>query len=258
MIRTRFDNSIFFFCICSFALYAGGTCGADEVAFNEAFPADYEDAKVYLSKNYDVIVGILSENGADSDVLVPVVFPEIMRYSIVRDTIEITGLKIFYVHVGGKFANFSIGRFQMKPSFAEGIEIYILSYADEFPSLSEKIQYSEMTDGKELRRSRVKRLEQLEWQILYLACFGLIIEHRFNNVAWNSREEQIRFFATAYNHGFMSHEAEIRQWQHAALYPYGVDAGPNQYAYGDLSVFFFRNDWQTLKHSFSDIIVSGD
>lgn len=244
MILTGYKPT-FFVIGCFFLLYYGGFGIADEVAYNKVFPADYEDAQKFLYSNIDQIVEILGENGADSEVLVPVVFPEIMRYSIVRDTIEITGLKIFYVHVGGKFANFSIGRFQMKPSFAEGIEIYILSYADDFPELSEKLQYSGITDGKEVRRSRIRRLEQLEWQVRYLACFGRIIEHRFGQILMGqSIQERIRFFATAYNHGFMSDEAEIRRWQDVAFYPYGTDEGPNQYAYGDISVFFYRNDWK--------------
>ena len=50
---------------------------------------------------------------------IAVVFPELIRYSALRDKIEITLLKSLYIYKGDDYADFSIGQFQMKPSFAE-------------------------------------------------------------------------------------------------------------------------------------------
>ena len=52
---------------------------------------------------------------------IAVVFPEIVRYSAIRDKIEITLLKALYINLGEDYADFSIGQFQMKPSFAEAL-----------------------------------------------------------------------------------------------------------------------------------------
>ena len=51
-----------------------------------------------------------------------VVFPEIVRYSDLEDLIQIRALKVLYVQYGRKYADFSVGHFQMKPSFIEQLE----------------------------------------------------------------------------------------------------------------------------------------
>ena len=51
-----------------------------------------------------------------------IVFPELIRYSKLQDVIESNDLKVLYVQFGDTYSNFSIGRFQMKPSFCEQLE----------------------------------------------------------------------------------------------------------------------------------------
>ena len=46
-------------------------------------------------------------------------FPELIRYSFIRDLLETTALEYLYIENGKNYADFSIGRMQMKPSFIE-------------------------------------------------------------------------------------------------------------------------------------------
>jgi len=167
----------------------------------------------------------IASRGGDADVLIPVVFPELVRYSLVRDRIETAGLKVFYVHIGeasGKFGNFSIGLFQMKPTFVEKFEGPVVSFGllDRFKDVAE---YPSGSSEKAIRQVRVDRLESPAWQAAYLACFGAVMDRRFGDVAWDSAEDKTGFYAAAYNHGFLADGEEISRWEKAELFPYGVE-----------------------------------
>ena len=206
--------------------------------FDEIFGADYQDAIEYLDENKAHIDDVIGNRNGDAEVLLPVVFPELVRYSIIRDQIETTGLKIFYVHTADefpKFSNFSIGRFQMKPRFVEELEeaVVALGLLDRFADVVE----FPTDEGKEIRRLRVQRLESAEWQAIYLSCFGAVMDARFSDGMWNSIDEKITFYATAYNHGFNASEDEISRWKDVALFPYGAGHAGRQYVYADVSLF---------------------
>jgi len=51
-----------------------------------------------------------------------IVFPELIRFNAIQDKIETFALQSLYVKYGKDYANFSVGPFQVKPSFAESLE----------------------------------------------------------------------------------------------------------------------------------------
>jgi len=110
-----------------------------------------------------------------------VVFPELIRYHLLRDLFETESLKLIYVEEGSQIIDFSIGLFQMKPSFVENIENYLQKY----PCLTEstnnfsKINDFKTSEIKKIRTQRIERLQQTDWQILYLSAFMSICYHRF-------------------------------------------------------------------------------
>ncbi|HEC61830.1 MAG TPA: hypothetical protein ENI27_06195 [bacterium] len=222
------------------------------INFQEIFPKHYASAMTYLQGVEEEISSIVAYRGGDVKVLLPVVFPELIRYFLVQDIIEITGLKIFYVHLGDterKFANFSIGRFQMKPRFVEELEQSVreLGLTAEFDDI---ISYPEGSDGKDIRRIRISRLADSDWQALYLACFGVIVDHLFGQISWGTTEEKIAFYATAYNHGFNEGEEEIKKWIDVKLFPHGIEYGRPQYSYAEVATFFYHTYWeQALEES---------
>jgi hypothetical protein len=209
--------------------------------------AHYESALDYLASRSTSLIATLRNAGQDPDLLVPVVFPELVRYSIIRDRIEITGLKVFYVYLGGEFADFSIGRFQMKPSFVEELEKAVRRYR--LRAFFELLDYGDTRDEREIRRARVARLEQEFWQERYLACFGAVLTRRFPHEQAMKPEERIEFAAAAYNRGFWKSEGDIRQSAQRALFPYGTEYPGLQYRYSDVAVGFYLHEWPEMTRS---------
>lgn len=142
------------------------------------------------------------------DVAECIVYPEIIRYSLFKDRIESTSVKTLYTRGGRDACNFSIGRFQMKPSFAEDLEKRWMR-----SGLARK--YNMFFDTKEnetARKIRVTRLEDEEWQCIYLAIFikmlyldygslnkdGEVVQEGIETLP---QKEQIRLASTAYNRG---------------------------------------------------------
>jgi hypothetical protein len=206
--------------------------------------AHYESALDYLGSRLASLVATLRDADQDPGLLVSVVFPELVRYSIIRDRIETTGLKVFYVHLGGEFADFSIGRFQMKPSFIEELEAAVRRYR--LWAFSDVIDYGAAGGERDLRRERVRRLEQESWQERYLACFGAVLACRFPREQTMEPVERIEFAAAAYNRGFWKSEGDIRRSAQMALFPYGTEYPGPQYRYSDVAVGFYLHEWKDL------------
>lgn len=165
-----------------------------------------------------------------------IVFPEIIRWNAFQDIIELTADKTLYVQGGRTVADFSVGHFQMKPSFIEDLEGYVgkhesLQYCS-FIIIKEKSE-------KEARKKRIKRLEQFEWQLMYAYAYWLAAQHKFQSETFRNDYERIRFFAAAYNFGFMKPVDQIRSWQRKLAFPYGGHYKGVQSAYAEISIEFF-------------------
>ncbi len=61
---------------------------------------------------------------------ISIVLPELIRWNALQDIMETTALELLYVEKGKDGADFSIGYFQMKPSFIENLENYVLTNRD--------------------------------------------------------------------------------------------------------------------------------
>src|SRR5659263_87768 len=86
--------------------------------YRDIFRDDWNKALIFERENRSWMEPLLAKNGIPYPVAIAVIFPELVRYSALRDKMEITVLKALYINIGDEYANFSIGRFQMKPSFA--------------------------------------------------------------------------------------------------------------------------------------------
>ena len=101
---------------------------------------------------------LLAKYHVSYPVAISIIFPEIVRYSALRDKVEISLLKTLYVNLGEDYADFSIGQFQMKPSFAEAIR----RKADSVLGRKSGIHFkkkSDFDDIKDFRRSILNDLE---------------------------------------------------------------------------------------------------
>ena len=85
------------------------------------YSRDAEDAVAFFANNSAAFRRVF--NGASEDdirVAYSIVAPEVSQYDAVSDFMEVTALEIKYVRGGN--CDYSIGYFQMKPSFGESLE----------------------------------------------------------------------------------------------------------------------------------------
>jgi hypothetical protein len=199
--------------------------------FSTIFGARYQEAVAWILERAGTLREALDSRGVDARTLVPVVFPEVLRFSLIRDRVETLGLETLYVSQGAAYADFSIGRFQMKPSFVERLEIRLPDLAG----------FGTAASARGVRALRVERLRDDAWQARYLAAFGSIAEADFP-CAGTDTEARIRFLAAAYNHGFWRSRSEIEAAESWRLFPSGASS---PYRYADVAVDFYRRIWKT-------------
>lgn len=210
--------------------------------FQQKFPRAYQEALNYLEENQTLIQKSLQSHQADLSILIPAVFPEIVRFSKSKNAMELASLEVLYTRYGNDYADFSIGRFQMKPSFIEKLEKYI--EVNQWENFKHITQFKE-SDVQAIRRERLQRLNQLTWQLLYLSCFYHIVNQAFP-LAWPTLENKIRFFAAAYNRGFDQTQAEIEKWQNIRAFPDGFGHYKKQYIYTDIAFDFHQRHFYTI------------
>ena len=181
---------------------------------------------------------VLNRNHISYPLAIALIFPELVRYSALRDKMEITLLKALYINLGYEYANFSIGVFQMKPSFAE----IIREKAPAVLNLKSGIVFKnrpELADIRNFRKSIVSDLEYPESQLSYLIAFIKICEEKYSI---NRKDEttKVKFLATAYNYGIDKTAQQIdsmidKKFFNTRLYK------TENYSYADVSLFWYNN-----------------
>ncbi len=164
-----------------------------------------------------------------------IVGPEWVRYSMVRDLMETKALELAYVRFGPKAADFSIGPFQMKPSFVEALEkemenSCLLSATAAYPVENPLIR----------RRIRIQRMKDPRWQYFYAFAFYSLSQNRFADALSEKETNHIAFIASAYNLGFTRPAADIEKWQQARVFPYGSDFRGTQESYSGVALRFYE------------------
>lgn len=139
-----------------------------------------------------------------------IIFPEQLRFSRMQDCIEQTALFGLYIICGKEKVNFSIGPFQMKPSFVEQVETAWMAS----PLRHTYRLYFDLTDSREQRKHRLARISDERWQCVYLAIFVRLMDEREPSLKELPSEERIRLLATAYNMSFSASLEELQQSKH--------------------------------------------
>ena len=208
--------------------------------YRQEFGSKYSDALKYIIEQSEWIP-YFKDHHIDPAFAVAVVFPEIVRYSVISDKIEIAGLQTLYVQYGAAYADFSIGRFQMKPTFAHAVEKDYYSFRKKiFKDISCKF---DTADTPEARIARLKRLSTEEGQMTYLMLFIRIMEYRCKSFNWNSEEDKLRYFSTAYNFGYQKSKDNIVADMSRKSFHTGIFFGKyvKKYCYADISCDFLKN-----------------
>ena len=200
--------------------------------YMQIFGDDYQDALVYLTENESYIDSLSNKFGNDHKLLKAIIFPELIRYSLIRDYLEIGSLELIYVSTGK--IDFSIGTFQMKPSFIENLEKYFKSHMDLFKKYDNYLPYLSERPI-DIRKERLMRLKSMEYQLVYLNLFYDLMEKWHPNVFLKDKEYQVRFLSTAYNHGFEASVEEISSYMNKKFFPFGINNDKRKYNYSDIA-----------------------
>ena len=216
---------------------SGGYLWSQSLNYREIFGTNWERAELFLSQNRALIESKFKKFEVYYPVGVAVIFPELVRYSALRDQIEITLLKALYINLGEEYANFSIGYLQMKPSFAHRVRKNIESVQGRKVSRMFR-QESDFEDIFKYRASIVSDLENPETQLNYLIAFIKICESKFD-IGLMDEDSRVRFLATAYNYGFWYRPEQIEKMEREKYFSTTI-LKTETYSYSDVSLYWFH------------------
>jgi hypothetical protein len=228
-------NRIFFAAFC--IILSVGSVRAQSPDYKSIFGQHWDKAILFVEENNSWIEPKVKQYHVSYPEAIAIVFPELVRYSALRDKIETTLLKSLYINLGEEYANFSIGPFQMKPTFAELIrEKAIWTTGNKSGRLFKT--KSEYDDIKSYRASIVSDLENPETQLIYLIAFIKICESRFA-LRLKENPYRLKFLATAYNYGFWRTSGQIEKMLDEKYFRTTLMKTEN-YSYSDVSLFWYK------------------
>ncbi len=212
--------------------------------YKEIFGKQYFEAINYLNSN-QWITNTLIRNKIDPCFAKSVIFPELIRYSYIRDKMEIQALKTLYVQYGPTYADFSIGRFQIKPTFAEKLETDLKTIAC-FKHDAE-VEQIDTAQTNHARLQRVKRLDSEKWQVQYLIWFIKVMDYKYPSISGSLNLNHVWFYATAYNCGYYLPEKQIRENMAKNYFHTALFSSNERYNYGSVSSYFWSQCRQSEK-----------
>jgi hypothetical protein len=226
LFRFRLFPALVFF-ISGFSAY---TLDAD--SYRAAFAFNYSEAESYVKEIRPLLAAALDDPFL-TEIGIAVVFPELTRYSYIRDVAETAALELSYI-LGGD-VDFSIGKMQMKPSFARQIE----NDADEYC----KNRYPELfkagKDEQGSRGLRILRLKTMQRQVEYLAVFLHIMINKYPALSADP-EKMVRIFSSAYNTGYTKSFEDLEANARSYYFPYGKQGTGEQYSYSEIALDYYN------------------
>ena len=216
-----------------------GSSTAFSVNYPKAFGDDWTSAVQFVNEHHAAWKPLFEAFGVDARLAEAIVFPELIRYSRWQDEIEKAAVNGLYVLQGTSGANFSIGRFQMKPSFAEEVET-----AWNQSALAKEYGFVfNLQDGAEARRSRIRRLGTMEGQCRYLAIFIRLQFLRHPQLLQLELREQVGMLATIYNHSFSTTWEQACQLHHKKSFHTDmiVTRHTKRYCYAAIAQAYYRS-----------------
>jgi len=213
------------------------TGSAQSLDYPEIFGQDWKKAELFVKENEQWMRPALDKYNIPYNEAIAVIFPELVRYSALRDKMEITLLKALYVNLGAEYANFSVGHFQMKPSFAEKVREISQSVLGRRTKNLFRGKAGKMNTA-DYRAAIVADLEDPKMQLNYLIVFFMICEEKFELKGMDI-SARLRFLATAYNSGFYRSQEEIKGMEDKKFFNTKLFKTEN-YSYADISLFWYN------------------
>lgn len=212
------------------------SCTQKSKDYPTIFGNRYSEAVSYFQKN-SWIADTIVNYSVDTNLAISIVFPEVIRYSSLKDIAETHSLEVLYAQYGTNYADFSIGRFQIKPSFAYQLEKDWTKYLKK--DLKPFIKPFDTLDNPSLRLERIYRLKDDKWQVKYLIMFYKLMEDRFDK-KWGNDEQKVTLFASAYNKGYWFDFRTIQSSGSINYYHTGILNPKVCFNYSDISLYYYR------------------
>jgi hypothetical protein len=223
-----FYRILTFLCAISISPFLEG----QSITYQKSYPNEFISTIEFYKKNKSKFTDIDKHLG--TEFTFSIVAPEISQYGVISDLAQTYSLKVMYVQGGKDYSDFSIGYFQMKPSFIEKLETEIVSDNN----LSSQFGFCLFPDpeNREARVTRIERLEQLDWQITYLKIFLEIMKLRTTVISFQNNTEKLKYFATAYNLGFEKSKTQIEKNFQSKQFPHFCSL---RFNYSEVSIEFY-------------------
>lgn len=210
-----------------------------QISPEQYFGDSYYDALNYCRSKKELFYRIGKEYNVNPIVASSIVFPELIRYNRFRDFAETTALEVLYIQYGKKTADFSIGRFQIKPSFVEELEKLASSDSLLNKQFYKIIQYN-TTDTINIRKIRLERLKSESWQFIYLVAFTRIAQRVYSDYLGKSEITDLRLLSSAYNRGLTATFDELSLLANKKSFPYS-NLSVGRYSYYDVANHYYTN-----------------
>ena len=229
-------------CLLSIIYLSFYICTGQTINYKQIFGNDYTIALQLLKKNDSLFNKYAREYSIEEKSLKAIIFPELIRYNSIYDAIEITSLKYLYIKKGSYYNDFSVGYFQMKPSFAELLEKDANDVLEK--SFLTKIGFDKLNrnmPSEDDREKRLIRITDVEYQLKYLVVFYKLCEKRFKDLHFKSEIDKLKFFATAYNSGYFKSQSVLESYLESKLFYTGKFNKSDTYNYASISSYFYSN-----------------
>ncbi len=202
-------------------------------------PKEASDAISFINENKSSIHQSLKSLSSEEQLIaISIVAPEISQFSSFQNFLELRTLFVMYLNTGQ--SDFSVGYFQMKPSFIELMEKKVKSsslltkeYKDVIPKGSMRAK----------RKFRLERLGSLQGQLRYLKLFIDIVKINTSSINFNNFETKLKYWATLYNSGLDLQEPDVLTRQGQKLFP----RYEKKYNYSSIALEFYhelkKNGW---------------
>lgn len=213
---------------------------ATEMSYYQAFGQNYIEAEKYIESNQQMGF-TFARYGIEPKFAWAIVFPELIRYNALKDKLELASLYTLYVNFGKSYSNFSVGPFQMKPSFVEQLEKEFM-HTRQLSGNNIRFEF-DTTDTRAARSARIGRLQKPEWQARYLVICIRSLENQYSANFKDSPDKKLRFFASAYNCGYNLPAREIKKFSVKKFYHTALtnNSAQKRYAYADISEYYYKS-----------------
>ena len=203
-------------------------------SFFDTYPREARAACTFWEEHAEACATLCRELGAeDARRAAALVAPELAMFSRWGNFAQSRAMYILYIQTGS--CDFSIGYFQMKPSFAEALEAEIARD----PALSAK--YGDLPirgeRPKTERRIRLERLLSLEGALRYLAAFVDWARAQSAQLPASDPGEILRIWATWYNAGIHTESAALPALRARKTFPRGQQG----FNYAEVTAEFYHH-----------------